>query len=334
MTMEELKLQLEQLTDPSVGKTLKETYGIKHIGYDDDRDLVILIVAMGKIGGDEEKALRRAIAKVVKIDNGFTGIRLQIDEAKILNSITKKNVKFIGIISGKGGVGKSNVAANIAYRFVKKGIKVGLIDADIYGSSLPTILEMPHQSPKYTDDSKIIPIEKDGIEVISTEFFTDSGQPVMWRGGMLNSMLSHFFYDIKWHDDTEYVIIDFPPGTGDILLDVKNIVPQTKMIIVTTPNVSASHVAVKAGIAAATLGHEILGVVENMSYYLDPHNKEKTYIFGKGGGTVVANELDTEVIAELPINQPKFHQDLYEIEEENGKIFDDIADYIIFKTNE
>lgn len=334
MTMEELKLQLEQLTDPSVGKTLKETYGIKHIGYDDDRDLVILIVAMAKIGGDEEKALRRAIAKVVKIDNGFTGIRLQIDEAKILNSITKKNVKFIGIISGKGGVGKSNVAANIAYRFVKKGIKVGLIDADIYGSSLPTILEMPHQSPKYTDDSKIIPIEKDGIEVISTEFFTDSGQPVMWRGGMLNSMLSHFFYDIKWHDDTEYVIIDFPPGTGDILLDVKNIVPQTKMIIVTTPNVSASHVAVKAGIAAATLGHEILGVVENMSYYLDPHNKEKTYIFGKGGGTVVANELDTEVIAELPINQPKFHQDLYEIEEENGKIYDDIADYIIFKTNE
>ena len=134
--------------------------------------------------------------------------------------------------------------------------------------------------------------------------------------------------------DTEYVIIDFPPGTGDILLDVKNIVPQTKMIIVTTPNVSASHVAVKAGIAAATLGHEILGVVENMSYYLDPHNKEKTYIFGKGGGTVVANELDTEVIAELPINQPKFHQDLYEIEEENGKIYDDIADYIIFKTNE
>ena len=97
MTMEELKLQLEQLTDPSVGKTLKETYGIKHIGYDDDRDLVILIVAMGKIGGDEEKALRRAIAKVVKIDNGFTGIRLQIDEAKILNSITKKNVKFIGM---------------------------------------------------------------------------------------------------------------------------------------------------------------------------------------------------------------------------------------------
>lgn len=334
MTMEELKLQLEQLNDPSVGKTLKETYGIKHIGYDDEKDVVILIVAMGKLGGDEEKALRRAIAKVVKIDNGFTGIRLQIEESKIFNSITKKNVKFIGIISGKGGVGKSSVAANIAYRFAKKGIRVGLIDADIYGSSIPTILEMPHQSPSYTDDSKIIPIEKDGIEVISTEFFTDPGQPVIWRGGMLNSMLSHFFYDIKWHTNTEYVIIDFPPGTGDIVLDVKNIVPQTKMIIVTTPNVSASSVAVKAGIAVETLGHEILGVVENMSYYLDPHNKEKTYIFGKGGGTAVANKLNTEVIAELPINRPKYHQDLYEIEEENGKIYDDIADYIIFKTNE
>lgn len=334
MKLEELKIQLEQLNDPSVGKSLKETYGIKHIGYDDEKDVVILIVAMAKLGGDEEKALRRAIAKVVKIDNGFSGLRLQIEESKIFNSITKKNVKFIGIISGKGGVGKSSVAANIAYRFAKKGIKVGLIDADIYGSSLPTLLEMPHQSPTYTDDSKIIPIEKNGIEVISTEFFTDPGQPVIWRGGMLNSMLSHFFYDIKWHADTEYVIIDFPPGTGDIVLDVKSIVPQAKMIIVTTPNVSASLVAVKAGIAVETLGHQILGVVENMSYYLNPANKEKDYIFGKGGGAIVADKLNAELIAELPINRPKYHQDLYEIDEENGKIYDNIADFIIFNSNE
>ena len=334
MTMDELKQLLEQIIDPTVGKTLKESYGIKHIGYDDEKDVVTLIISIGKLGDDNEKIIRRQIARVVKIDCGFTGLRLQLEESKIYNSITKKDIKFIGIISGKGGVGKSNVAANIAYRLSKKGIRVGMIDADIYGSSLPTILEIPHQTPEYNEEKKIIPIEKDGIEVISTEFFTDPGQPVIWRGSMLNSMLSHFFYDIKWHSDTEYVIIDFPPGTGDIVLDVKNIVPQTKMIIVTTPNVSASHVAVKAGFAVKTLGHDILGVIENMSYYINPINKDKEYIFGKGGGDKVAKSLDTELIAELPINRPKYHQDLYEIDEENGKIYDDIAEFIIFKSNE
>ncbi len=334
MTMEQLKLQLEQIFDPSLGKTLKESYGIKHIGYDEEKDVVTLIISIGKLGDDNEKAIRRQIARVVKIDCGFSGLRLQLEESKIYNSITKKDIKFIGIISGKGGVGKSNVAANIAYRLIKKGIRVGMIDADIYGSSLPTILEIPHQNPNYDDDKKIIPIEKNGIELISTEFFTDPGQPVIWRGSMLNSMLSHFFYDIKWHADTEYVIIDFPPGTGDIVLDVKNIVPQTKMLIVTTPNASASHVAVKAGFAVQTLGHEILGVIENMSYYINPVNNDKEYIFGKGGGDKVAKSLNTELIASLPINRPKHHQDLYEIDEENGKIYDDIAEFIIFKSNE
>ena len=187
MTMDELKLQLEQIVDTTVGKTLKESYGIKHIGYDEENDVVTLIVSIGKLGDDSEKMIRRQIARVVKIDCGFKGLRLQLEESKIYNSITKKDIKFIGIISGKGGVGKSNVAANIAYRLTKKGIRVGMIDADIYGSSLPTILEIPHQSPQYDDDKKIIPIEKDGIELISTEFFTDPGQPVIWRGSMLNT---------------------------------------------------------------------------------------------------------------------------------------------------
>ena len=333
MTMEDLKLQLEQLNDPSVGKTLKETYGIKHIGYDDEKDVVILIIAMGKIGGDEEKALRRAIAKVVKIDNGYTGIRLQMEESKIFNSITKKNVKFIGIISGKGGVGKSNVAANIAYRLMKKGYDVGVIDADIYGSSIPTILEVPHANPHFTEDQKIIPLFKDNMEIISTEFFTDPSQPVIWRGGMLNSMLNHFFYDVKWRPDTKFVIIDFPPGTGDITLDIKNIVPQAKMILVTTPHPSASHVAVKAGHACRSLNHELLGVIENMSYFTNPINGQKEHIFGQGGGVAVAQALETELIAQIPIAQPTKHQDIFEIDEPNGQIYDQIADFIILNTN-
>lgn len=334
MTIEELRTKLEDIIDPTLGITLKESDGIKHLGYDKENDVVTMILSIGKLGGDNETLLRRNVARVVKIDCKFKGLRLQVEESKIYGSITKKKVNFIGVVSGKGGVGKSSVAANIAYRLMKKGLHVGIIDADIYGSSIPTILEVPHRTPSYNEEKKILPIEKDGIEIISTEFFTDESQPVIWRGGMLNSMLSHFFYDIKWHDDTKFVIIDFPPGTGDVSLDIKNIVPQAKMLLVTTPHPSASHVAVKAGFALKTLGHELLGVIENMSYFINPLNQEKEYIFGAGGGEKVAEDLDTELIAKIPIAQPKYHQDIFEIDEENGKIFDMIADFIIYKCND
>ena len=144
-------------------------------------------------------------------------------------------------------------------------------------------------------------------------------------------MISHFFYDVKWHDDTQYIIVDFPPGTGDITLDIKSIIPQAKMILVTTPHPSASHVAIKAGHAAKTLGHEILGVVENMSYYINPIDGSHETIFGKDGGIQVAKDLETELIAQIPIGQPLYHQDLFEITEPQGKVFDEIVDFIIFK---
>lgn len=331
MNLSDLTKQLNEIVDPSNQMTIGETESIKHISYDEEKDLVILTIAMGRLGGEAEKKFRRDIARVVKIDCGFNGLQLQLDESKIFGSITQKPIYFIGIISGKGGVGKSSVAANIAYRMARRNIKVGVIDADVYGSSLPTIFEVPHQNPKFDESKKILPVENNGIELISTEFFTNPGQPVLWRGGMLNSMISHFFYDVKWHDDTKFVIVDFPPGTGDITLDIKSIIPQAKMLIVTTPHPSASHVAIKAGHAAKTLGHEILGVIENMSFFVNPINKEKEYIFGQGGGLQVAQGLESELIAQIPIAQPQHHQDLFEIEEENGKVYDEIVDYILFK---
>lgn len=332
MNLTELKQQLGELIDPSNQMTISETESIKHISYDEEKDMVILTIAMGRLGGENEKKFRRDIARVVKIDCEYKGLQLQLEESKIFGSITQKPIHFIGIISGKGGVGKSSVAANIAYRMSKRGIKVGVIDADVYGSSLPTIFEIPHQNPKFDENKKILPIEKDGIEMISTEFFTNPGQPVLWRGGMLNSMISHFFYDVKWHDDTQYVIVDFPPGTGDITLDIKSIIPQGRMIVVTTPHPSASHVAIKAGHASKTLGHDILGVIENMSYFINPVNQQQEKIFGEGGGLMVAKGLEAELIAQIPLGQPLHHQDLFEIDEVNGKIYDEIVDFIIFKS--
>lgn len=332
MNLDALKTKIEALIDPSNGQTIKENNALKHIGYDDEKDVVTVLVTMHKISGDDETKFKRSIAKLVKIDEGHAGIKIEIEENRVYGSITKQPINFIGVISGKGGVGKSNVAANIAYRLMKKGYDVGIIDADIYGSSLPTILEVPHANPHFTEDQKIIPLFKDNMEIISTEFFTDPSQPVIWRGGMLNSMLNHFFYDVKWRPDTKFVIIDFPPGTGDITLDIKNIVPQAKMILVTTPHPSASHVAVKAGHACRSLNHELLGVVENMSYYTNPINGQKEYIFGQGGGIQVAQALETELIAQIPIAQPKKHQDIFEIDETNGQIYDQIADFVIMNT--
>lgn len=331
MNINIIKETLEKVIDPTLKKTLEETEGIKHLNYDEETKIVTAIIAIGKKDPDVEKDIRREIAKLVKLDLGCNGLKLEIEEHKVYNGITRRPVTFIGIASGKGGVGKSTVTANLAYRFMKKGYNVGVIDADIYGSSIPTLLEMEHENPKMDYNKKIIPLKKDKIEVISTEFFTKPGQAVIWRGGMLNSMLNHFFYDVAWNDKMQVMLIDLPPGTGDVALDVKNAVPQAKMIIVTTPHPSASHVAVKAGYASKSLEHELVGVIENMSHFINPANGNKEFIFGTGGGIKTAVNLETELLAQIPINQPKKHQALYKIDEEIGRIYDDLVDDLIFK---
>ena len=141
----------------------------------------------------------------------------------------------------------------------------------------------------------------------------------------------HFLYDMAWNKKMEYMLIDLPPGTGDVLIDMKSFVPQAKMILVTTPHPSASHVAIKAGYAANKLEHEILGVVENMSYYYNEANKKNEYIFGQGGGQMVASSLGVELLCQIPINQPIHHVSLYESDEKIGQIYDDIADLIVRK---
>jgi len=247
--------------------------------------------------------MTRALAKLIKLDLGFTGIKSEFELLKKSTSILSREVKYIGIASGKGGVGKSTVTANLAYALKSIGKNVGIIDADIYGSSIPTILDMPISLPKGTKDEKIVPFNKDGIELISTEFFLTPDKPLMWRGPMLGKMLNHFFYDVVWNENIEYILVDLPPGTGDVAIDIQSLIPECKMIIVTTPHPSASHVAVKAGFAAEQLKHELLGVVENMSYF--SHKGEDVKIFGEGGGKIVADKLKTKILSTIPIGQPK-----------------------------
>ncbi|MBU1020142.1 MAG: Mrp/NBP35 family ATP-binding protein [Firmicutes bacterium] len=264
------------------------------------------------------------IIKLVKIELGFPGIKIDFFESEFV-PVGEKPIKYLAVASGKGGVGKSTVTANLAAALIRQGKKVGIIDADVYGASIPNILKIGIKPLSAADDERMIPLEKDGIEVISTEFFMPPEKPLMWRGPMLGKMLIHFFTGVKWQDDIDLILIDLPPGTGDVALDVKTYVPKSKILVVTTPHVNASHVAVKAGIGAQNIGHEVIGVVENMSYYFNTCSKTREFIFGQGGGEEVAKKLGVKLFGQIPIGQPLNGDFLYTGKEEAGKIYNDLA---------
>jgi ATP-binding protein involved in chromosome partitioning len=324
---EQVKEKVSQLIDPSCNKTLGETGGIKHLEVDIINSLVTMIIGLEDDKAEYKNHMTRQLAKLIKLDLGFSGIKTQFQLNKKDKSILSREVVYIGVASGKGGVGKSSVTVNLAVALKRIGKKVGIIDADIYGSSVPTLLDMKITPPRGTQDNRIIPYQVDGMELISTEFFLQPDKPLIWRGPMLGKMLNHFFYDVNWSDDIEYVLVDLPPGTGDVTLDITKYVPQAKMIIVTTPHPSASHVAVKAGFAATELKHELLGVVENMSYF--EYDGKKHAIFGEGGGDIVAKKLNTEILASIPIGQPKNHISIFGIDDPIGISYLGLANKVL-----
>ncbi|HEY8445345.1 MAG TPA: P-loop NTPase, partial [Bacilli bacterium] len=213
MTIEQIREKIENLVDESQNKTLKDLKAIKHIGINDETNVVVLIIAIGELGGDVEKHLRHQLAKIIKLDLGFKGIKIQFEETK---KAPIKNAKYIIIASGKGGVGKSYITANLAYALRRQNKKVGIIDCDVYGASIPQLLEIPISEPLVNNNNLIIPFTKYGIEVISTAFFAQPEKPVIWRGSMLKSMVQSFFTQVNWSRELEFILIDVPTGTGDV----------------------------------------------------------------------------------------------------------------------
>ncbi|UKS25560.1 P-loop NTPase [Paenibacillus sp. HWE-109] len=243
-------------------------------------------------------------------------------------------VEFIAIASGKGGVGKSTVTVNLAVALARQGKKVGIIDADIYGFSIPDMMGIEEQ-PKLVENV-IIPVEKFGVKVISMGFFVQDNAPVIWRGPMLGKMLRNFFNEVSW-GDVEYILLDLPPGTGDVALDVHQLIPQSKEVIVTTPHATAAFVAARAGAMAVQTNHEILGIVENMSYY-ESKDGTKDYVFGKGGGAKLAEDLHSELLAQIPLGAPDNHiseidysPSVYKQDSKTGQLYLEMAANIISK---
>ncbi len=206
--------------------------------------------------------------------------------------------RIIGVASGKGGVGKSTVTANLAVALAQKGYKVGLMDIDVYGFSQGRIMGATGQ-PDVTEDQKIIPWDRHGVKLVSMGMFVPEDQAIVWRGPMLGKMMQQFFSDVVW-GDLDWLVVDMPPGTGDLALDVAQKVRHAKLLMVTTPQAVAMHVARRAAGVAERIGQSIVGVVENMSYVRCPHG-DRLEVFGRGGGKHLADALNVPLLAQIPL---------------------------------
>ncbi|HEY6953002.1 MAG TPA: iron-sulfur cluster carrier protein ApbC, partial [Bacteroidota bacterium] len=205
----------------------------------------------------------------------------------------------IAVASGKGGVGKSTVAVNLAVSLAMDGARVGLVDADVYGPSIPLMFGI-NDRPKVSNN-KLIPLEKHGVKIMSIGFLVDPMQAVIWRGPMASGALKQFMSDVTW-GDLDYLIFDMPPGTGDIQLTLVQTVPLTGAVIVSTPQDVALADARKGLVMFNKVNVPVIGIIENMSYYICSHCGQRENIFDTGGGSRTAKELNVPFLGEIPIN--------------------------------
>ncbi|MDF2787695.1 Mrp/NBP35 family ATP-binding protein [Neobacillus sp. 3P2-tot-E-2] len=333
---------LGSLKEPFLHKTLAELNAIEEIKIKEEKSHVSVKLQIAKTGTAEQLQLQTQVVNLLKEAGAQTvGIRFsELPEAVLAEHrsaasesedqglLSSNKTTFIAIASGKGGVGKSTVSVNLAVALARLGKKVGLIDADIYGFSVPDMMGITKRP--VVRGEKILPVERFGVKVISMGFFVEDNSPIIWRGPMLGKMLNSFFNEVEW-GEIEYLLLDLPPGTGDVALDVHTMLPACKEVIVTTPHPTAAFVAARAGAMALRTDHEILGVIENMAYFESKLTGEKEYVFGKGGGDKLAEDLNTEVLGRLPLNQPDWNDDdfapsIYQEDHKLGKIYLEIAE--------
>lgn len=346
ITEQQIVELLGGLQDPFLHKSLLETNGIAEVKIKPEKSHVSVKILIAKTGTPEQlqlqmkvvDLLKKAGAESVGIRFGelseeelekFRGNEEPSDGLGLLSPMSKTT--FIAIASGKGGVGKSTVSVNLATSLARLGKRVGLIDADIYGFSVPDMMGITKRP--VVRGERIIPVERLGVKVISMGFFVEDNAPIIWRGPMLGKMLNSFFTEVEW-GELDYLLLDLPPGTGDVALDVHTMLPTCKEIIVTTPHPTAAFVAARAGAMALKTDHEVIGVIENMAYFESKLTKEKEYVFGRGGGEKLAEELRTEILGQLPLQQPDWNDDdfapsVYDADHKLGAIYKDIANKII-----
>ncbi|QVQ54045.1 Mrp/NBP35 family ATP-binding protein [Spiractinospora alimapuensis] len=316
-TTEQVNAALATVKDPEIHRPLTELDMVKNVEILDGGHVhvsIYLTVAGCPMKDRIQRDVTTAVEKIPGVTKVSVGLDVMSEEqrkalqTKLRGGQVEKEIPFAkpnsltqvyAITSGKGGVGKSSVTVNLAAAMADQGYRVGVVDADIYGHSVPRMLSVD-SSPTKVEDMIMPPNGHGGIKVISVGMFTQGNSPVVWRGPMLHRALQQFLADVFW-GDLDVLLLDLPPGTGDIAISVAQLLPTADILVVTTPQLAAAEVAERAGSISTQTHQRITGVIENMSYYVTPDSGERVHLFGEGGGQAVAEALTKQVGAEVPL---------------------------------
>jgi ATP-binding protein involved in chromosome partitioning len=312
---DEILKALETVIDPELRRSIVELEMVRSIDAADGlvRVTVSLTTPGCPIRSHFENAVRQAVGALEGVERVEVGFDILSDQEKA--GLQQKlgrpgglpegalaqvsNVVCIG--SGKGGVGKSTITANLAAALVADGKKVGVLDADVWGYSIPRMFGVSGRPP-VSPQRKILPLEGHGVKVMSIGFFVEEDSAVVWRGPMLHKALTQFLEDVEW-GELDFLLVDLPPGTGDVSMTLAQLLPQAKFLIVTTPQPVAQKVARRAAEMAHKVDLEIGGVIENMAAFVTPDG-ERYALFGEGGGQALADELDVPMLGKVPLTMP------------------------------
>jgi ATP-binding protein involved in chromosome partitioning len=303
VTQEHVLAALRSVQDPDLHKDIVTLGFVKNVRIQDGAvDFVIELTTPACPVRDEMKA--EAEQKVAALPGVKTARAEMTANVRARGGFSRQELpgirNIVAVGAGKGGVGKSTTAVNLAVALRLKGARVGLMDTDVYGPNIPQMLGITGQ-PEVTAERKMVPPEAHGIKVISMGMLVPPDQPVIWRGPMLHGAVQQFMRDVAW-GELDYLVVDLPPGTGDVSLSMAQSVPVAGAVVVTTPQgVSVSDVR-KAVAMFRQLNIPVLGVIENMSWFECPHCREKTEIFGRGGGQKMATDLMIPFLGAVPID--------------------------------
>jgi len=312
-TKEQVMEVLKQVNDPEIGKDLVTLNMIKDVSVEGNS--ISVTVNLTVKGCPMKQTIKDDVKQAVKSLNDVDEVTVIFGEMtaeekqSLANSLKGtqqekgavfEGVSVIAVGSGKGGVGKSTVAVNMAVALQKAGKTVGILDADVLGFSVATLLGIEDKRPMALDKETILPIQVYGLKALSMGNLTKGNQALIWRAPVIRGVLDQFFYNVQW-GDLDYLIIDLPPGTGDIPLTIMQQLPKAHLLLVTTPQSAAAQVSVRLGSMARQMNIDILGVAENMSYFQCPDCGNKYFIFGQGQGERIAAELNVELLSQIPL---------------------------------
>jgi ATP-binding protein involved in chromosome partitioning len=315
-TEEEIRKALEVVIDPELHRSIVELDMVRsiEIGGNGVVDVTVSLTTPGcPIKGHFQSAVAQAVSALdgvthcnvyfdVLDDTQKAALQQKLGRGSLPEGALAQVANVLCIGSGKGGVGKSTLTANLAAALAGEGKRVGVLDADVWGYSIPRMYGLGSTRPPVSAERKILPLDAHGVKVMSIGFFLEEDAAVVWRGPMLHKALTQFLQDVDW-GALDFLLIDLPPGTGDVSMTLAQLLPQAKFVIVTTPQATAQKVARRSAEMAHKVSLEIGGVIENMSGFTTPGG-ERFAIFGEGGGKELADELDVPLLGKVPLTMP------------------------------